>query len=636
MQKKVPFSYLLLFLSAPLFSMTTPIFFADFVSHYYFGQNLYLSNNAQSFDSYSLFQCIFDTGIRLDKELTPEKKQTVSLLADIRMKGLFGNAGSCLTFANDPVKIGWAKTETITTGELDKFLIWVRELSVTYCPTKNKNSFFEIGLFPFRIGNGFVLGNAYKANIPITWQYVYEQIDQFRPGLLLQLTNQTGSVSGNAYLGIITAQSTTFAQNASTTNIQNLETPYPQSGAGKGNIVASTQLTISPFSEQKIQISPYLFFQKTDQSIEFFNDATSTLFTPGIYGSYEKGSVRFGFEFAKNLGHQHVKKWDRNQLIASSGSIFNTHLFYAPNTTIPLAAVTDTDFIPSNLVIRPACIAEGYGNGTNFLYSPDQKTTFIFKNSYDRIRNGYNNTYTGFLAYVDLLITHNNLMWGAAFAYTSGGTGVNDSYDTITMTRLTPGIRYSDYNKKNKSFLGINQFYEAKSVNPLYFGAGDYTYSNLCFVGSTLQYSLPNESNTFSAQGTIVTYFKPAVPTKGLSATLWQEQSLDFTDQMRRDMNLRLSHYLGTELNFSGSYSIESDLTFSILGGIFFPGHFYEKLAGKTISLQTQEQLNQPNFSPDEGPAITYGNNTSFFLSVALTLLFDSSLYEKFFKQGHE
>lgn len=627
-------------------SKSPSVFFADIITHYYYGQNLDLLNDAQPFDSYSLFQYIFDGGIHFTKELTPEKKQSASLLAQIRAKGLFGNAGSCLSTTDIPTKIGWARTETRHEQELDKFLIWIRELDLSYSPSENKNSFFKIGLFPFKIGNGLVLGNAYKIKIPIPGQYVYEQIDQFRPGLQLQVTNQKNSLTGIAYLGILQAKSTQFSQNAAITNIQNLETPFFETGAGKGNFLTVFQINFTPsLPMQTVELSPYVLFQHSNQTVEFFNDATSTLCTPGIYGTYEHKGIRISFECAKNFGHQHVKKWDRNQLIQTS-VLFNTQLFYVLDKTISFNAATTADFIPANIPIIPASIAESYGNGTNFLYSPAPNTTFIFKNSYDRLRNSYNNTYTGFLAYLDFMVTEKNLTWGIAGAYASGADNPNDTYDTIMMTRLTPGIHYKDYNKKYKGFVGIEQLFEGKSINPLYFAQAQkmntaltattqlttFQFTNQCFLGSTIQYTLPQEKNHFTAQATVVTYFQPTSIKKGLSATLWQEQSFDFTNQMLIDMKTPLPRSLGTELNFSGSYNIGTDLTFSLFGAVFLPGSFYKKSAGKTLPLVLQTELNTPNFSPDDTiPPITLGDNPCFFISAALTCFFDSGDCWNFF-----
>jgi hypothetical protein len=630
-----------------LSACTPPLFFADIITHYYYGQNLDLLNSAQPFDAYSLFQYIFDAGIYLDKELSSEKKQSATLKAQVRMKGIFGNAGSCLSTTSSPIKIGWARTETSQGQQLDTFLIWMRELALSFSPTENKNNFFKIGLFPFKIGNGLVLGNAYKIKIPIPGQYVYEQIDQFRPGLQIHVANARNTVAGIIYVGIIKALATQFSHNAAITNIQNLETPFAETGSGKGNFLTLFQMNLTPdLTTSTVKISPYVLFQHSNQTVEFFNDATSTACTPGIYGTYEQKGLRISFEYAKNFGHQQVKKWDRNQLIQTNG-LLNTQLFYVPDTTIPLTAVDNDDFTFSSIVIRPASLAESYGNGNNFLYSPSPGTTFIFKNSYDRLRNSYKNTYTGFLTYLDFMITEKNMTWGIAGAYASGADNPNATYDTLMMTRLTPGIRYKDHNKKYKGFVGIEQLFEGKSINPLYFAqaqkmnttltaSGELTtpvFTNQCFIGSTLQYALPDASNTFTAQATVVTYFQPSSVKKGLSATLWQEQSLDFTSHMLKDMNTPLPHYLGTELNISGSYTIGTDLTFSLFGALFFPGNFYKKSAGKIIPLLLQTELDSLNFSSDETVPITLGDNTCFFISAALTCYFDSQDFKHFFKK---
>ncbi len=634
-----------LFCASKLFSSSFPLsdgppFSADVITHYYFGQNLDLLNDTQPFDAYSLFQYIFDFGISLDKKLIPTSADSLSLNAQVRMKGIFGHSGSCLSSGDTPIKVGWGRTEAIHLQEIEKFLIWMREVDITYRPTMRQKTYFRIGLFPFKIGHGLVLGNAYRVKIPIPGQYVYEQIDQFRPGLIFNVSNEHETMIGTAYLGIEKAKSTRFLQNAAVTNGQNLETPYDEQGANKGTVLAVAQAQISHTYKgaHTLTFCPYLLGQNSSQAIEFPNDATSNLGTFGFSGTYSYNSLEVGFECAKNFGKQHVKAWDRNQLVQANG-IFNTHLFYTADTTLTLAKVTDADFTFATIPVYPTSIALSYGNGTNFIYSPSLGTNFIFKNSYDRFRRGYDNTYTGFLFYADCLITMKApLTLGLAFAYASGADNPNDSDDTILMTRLTPGITYKDYNKKYHGFVGIEQLFEGKSINPLYFAQAQkmnqpFTdqsvlttpqFTNQGFFGTTLRYKgLEHKAHTFCAQGTVVSYFMATSIKKGLSASLWQAQSLNFTTQMYTDMNSPLPQFLGNEFNFSLDYHIGSDFTFSLLGAFFFPGKFYKQAAGKTISLALQTQLNSQNFGTNDTTPPTFGSDTCFFLSAALTCLFD-------------
>ena len=535
---------------------TPPPFFSNkLTTHFYGGQDLNVLNNP-SFDPYTVFQYIDDFGVEIKEEPIRETSQTISLLAKARVKGIFGNTGSGL----------------VPLQEVAKFKIWLREASLLYAPTENKNSFLQGGLIPFKVGNGFVLGNAYNISIPIAWQYVYEQIDQFRPGIVLQIGNQKKSVTATAYVGFITAQhsvstplASPFAQNAIDTALENLDSVFVQFGSK--NTVAALQLNIDPFDTHNFQISPYIFFQKSGEFVELPNDATNTLCTPGFYGSYQWNDLRINFEAARNFGHQHVEALDRNVILQATTSTLD------PNITL----------------------------------------------NYDRFRNSYYNNYAGYVLYLESFLTKENLTWAVAGVYASGANDPNDSYATILLTHNTPNVQHKDYNKKYKGFIGVNQFSDATNVNGLYFGAGDYRYTNLALVGSTVQYSLQKDVETLSTQATVVSYFKPTA------------LILNVTTPAGINPFSALPHYLGTEFNCSGTYTLDSHVTFSLLGGIFFPGAFYKDLQQQLLSV---EQETVDLFNPTASSITSIPpQKAAFFISFALSWLFDSSDIKSFFER---
>lgn len=620
-----------------LYASEKPLFFFNPLFQYFGGENLELLNAQNNFDSYSFVQYIFDFGTFYPKHFSRYSQDLLSLAVTFRIKGNFGNDGRYNTHTSLPVKIGWAGTESGITYNSDTVSFWTREASIAYQPESYPSPLLTLGFFPFKIGNGLVLGNAYKLNEPIPGQYIYEQIDQFRPGILCSALNKNHTVKGDLYLGIIATKADCFANTALFTNFQNLETPRKERGPGKNTIVFASQINFSGrVREKKITLNPYLFLNNdNNQMVEFAGDATSTLITPGLWASLEHKGIRFSFEVAKNCGHQSVKKWDRNQLLEAS-SLYNSQLFYVANPNIPLSQVTNADFTFSPLVIRPSSIAQGYGNGTNFLYKPNSQT-FIFKNSYDRFRNAYKNNYDGWLIYADLTLKEKIYTWAFATGFASGDRDPNDSIDTLLMTRLTPGITYLDYTKTYKGFMSVNQLFENCSINPLYFGqaqklnrplsnTGKLTtalFTNQGFIGSTIKIDYEMVEKKLHSDATVVTYFQLTHLTKGLSASLWDAQSLNFTNKMQTDMKLLLPNYLGTEFNASISYSPCKDINCSLTTALFFPGSYYNKAAGKSLSLTDQIKLNVMNFSPDEDTPITIGNNCCFYINAQIVCLFD-------------
>ena len=558
MRKKILSYFVVLFhcifLSTSLTPSTPPPFFSNtLTTHLYFGQDL---NNLHRplFEGYSLFQYIDDFGIQLEKE-SAVKKHTASFVAKARVKGIFGTKGSGL--------IPWQEEK--------KFQIWMREISLSYAPTEDKSSFCQLGIFPFKVGNGFVLGDAYDINIPISWQYLYEQIDQFRPGFLVHVGNQKKSLSGDAYVAMTYSQNNLTAATSSTftKHLINVTDSQPP---GK-SVVAVFRINFDPLENHNFQVSPSLFFQRDTQSVEFHKDAQSTLCTPSVYGFYQRGDIKISFEYAKNVGQQKVNGLDRS------------------------------------LITTPSL----------------GEKVFTFDNAYNRFRNDYVTSYQGFLAYLDFLLTKETITWGAAATYISGANDPNDAHETILLTRFTPGVQYKDHNKKYKGFIGTDQLYETPALNNLYFGAGDFLYSNLAFVGSTLQYNVEKGHNSLNAQATFVSYFKPFAPL------------LDVTNQSGSNTNTALPHYLGTEVNWSGTYALGDDLSFSLAGGVFFAGRFYKELKQQFVALEKELlHLLEPSSVPTQTADAPITVNHCYFVSATVIWQFDSSNIKDFFDRRRQ
>ncbi len=539
-------------LSSSTSSNTAHFFSNTLTTHLYFGQDLN-NLNLPSFQGYSLFQYIDDFGIQLSKT-SSYRKHTASVLAKARIKGIFGNKGSGL--------VPWQEEK--------KFQIWMREASLLYAPTEDTSNFFQLGIFPFKVGNGFVLGDAYDINIPISWQYLYEQIDQFRPGFLIHLSNHKKSISGDAYVAMTASQNNLTAATSSIFTKHLINITENQS-PGK-SVITVFRINFDPLDNHNFQISPSLFFQSDKQSIEFHEDAKSTLYTPSVYGFYQQGDIKISFEYAKNVGQQEVYHLDR--------------------TLITTPSLTDK--------------------------------VFAFDTAYNRYRDSYNASYQGFLAYLDFLLTKKNLTWGIAATYASGDNAPNDAHETILLTRFTPGVKYKDHNKKYKGFIGPDQLYETPVLNNLYFGVGDFLYSNLAFVGSTIQYNAEKDHTALAAQATFVSYFKPFAP------------FLDIANQDGSTFNTALPHYLGTEINWSGSYNLGDDLSFSLAGGVFFPGKFYKKLTQQFIALEKEllTLLGSTTTHTTANTSITA--NQCYFVSTTVIWHFDSSDIRGFFDRRRQ
>lgn len=609
MGKNSFYTFFLLSLSSLHASPPTPLFSSDFVTNFYWGRNIDVLNTTP-FESYSVFQYIYDFGIQLENQAIHNTDQTFSLTALARMKGVFGNRGSGL----------------VPLLETEKFEIWMRELTLKYMPFANKNNFLQAGFLPFQLGNGFTLGNAYSVNIPVQWQYVYKQINQFRPGIQLQIANNSNSFSATGYVGFFSPQNDLSPlSNPSGISLETYindvarELSAPLIDWGKGQ-VGAIQLNICPSRKYAIHIKPYACFLHITQFIEVPDDATADLQTGGIALEYKSDSFEWDFEFAQNFGDQYVHALDRNLVFnVQPDLLYNAALFYAPtvNPTVPVSSVPLANFNSSNYRIDPSYAAQ-YGNGGSFVFPVNSSTSYIFKNAYDRYRTAYVNRYAGNMLYFQFLLKRSPLFWGMGTVYISGDNPPNDSLATLVLTRLTPNVKYKDYDKTYKGFLGINQFAQASGFGGLYFGPGIYRLTNIAAIGTSLAYINSTAHHPTSALA-IVSYFKPF-------AAL-----INVTDQNGIVFSTPLSHYVGTELNTRFLYDLTNHFKLSFITGFFFPGKIYQAMKDQFTAVEDDilTMLTGTTVTVQE----TRTQKVAYFVNFSVEWLFDSTDIERKIKK---
>ena len=167
-----------------------PFFFVYPALHYFGGNNLELLNERQPYDQYSFVQYIIDFGNNIHSKVTKDTNDRLDLNFTFRLKGNLGDISRYEFLFTPPIKIGYAEGGAQRTSG-DHFSFWLREFLVSYQPEGCSQPFFSFGFFPYKLGNGLLLGNAYRLNQPIQGQYLYEQIDQFRPAFLVHLANNS-------------------------------------------------------------------------------------------------------------------------------------------------------------------------------------------------------------------------------------------------------------------------------------------------------------------------------------------------------------------------------------------------------------------------------------------------------------
>lgn len=654
-------------------------FIARFDSRYYYGANLELLNASNQSDCYSFMQYMFDTGIYIHPHLHQLEKETIEFKAIARMKGIAGDAGRYFKTEPARTKIGWAVTEYSTNTNINRFSLWMRELWLKYYFDQDKKSFIATGLFPYSVGHGIALGNGDPKFIgePFPGQYTFEQIDQFRPGILISNTFNNGQALWDLYFGFGTNYSTSFKGTAELSEAQNTNRLLNVSrGYDKHNYIIAAQVKASAKTKNPntlCLLNPYFVFNYDNtQKVEFECDAKSRLYTLGGCFEWENGPLKISLEGAQNLGHQKVRAWDRNELNFAAVT-WNSHLLFinpslvaAASYPASVAAATDEDQfthaigIPvsptSQAAETPGAVPSAdysrkFANGQAFpIYPPTGSTPspLIYKNSHSRFRNAYTNSYRGWFIMGDIGYQFTNWRFGTALGIVSGDETPNDSTNYILATRRYANdssgnaFVYKDTNKTYKGFVGLNEMFQSKSITPCFIHevqklncplveCANLTtpqLTNLLFLGFGGKHHSVYRHKELLADFNIITYAQQKQTVKGTNMPYTEFIDLNYATAYQTDASKKLDPFLGIECNMQVHYKLTYDLDLFGKMAVFIPGKYYSTAEGKYIPFNKQSDLiiadNSGIFTVPQQFNITLGKDTAFFATVGITYSFDS------------
>lgn len=613
------------------------------------GSNLALLNSSHDFDTYLYTQSLID----LSLELQTPKEQTIKPI-DFKFTGrintIFGNSGEITTTSEEFVKIGRAVTETKHTHTIDRPLMWAKEAWIQVA-SESENVKFKTGLFSKKIGLGLMLGDGYKIGNPALINNNEQFIDQYRPGMQLELTTQSKLLTLTGYYGMNITTSSSLEDQAAFTNGQELngdQAPYtrvnPSPGKLQNNFIAALELDFAPAKKScnrttyDLNFKPFLLFNKDNkQHVEFEGDATSSLWTVGLCLSAEKDRFECNLEFGLNFGNQNVKAWDRN-VVEEHARLTQTHLFARTYGLIdnPSSAISDAIDSSGDWELSPAFPWPSeenrglqFGGGVeyrdenptlvnnDFLMPPNSggsavDMNHIFKNSYSRFRKSYTNSYKGWMLALDMSFKFNDkLKLGLITGVASGDENPNDSSEKAYLYRLDSSwdtIRQDKTNHDYAGFNGIQSLYSSRNVPSLFFlqahklnrplsqgpNITNPNFSNLGYLGLGLHYENKNSDRTIRFNPNLLMFATPHQVKFGYDPTVYDIFTTfllqpDSTNYERFSNNSKsLSSMLGMELNMNFDFVAKDMLRFYATGGVFIPGSYYNDI--KKLSYKNQGQ----------------------------------------------
>jgi hypothetical protein len=596
-----------------------------------YGKNIALLNNNNMGNFIYFSRHTIDLKLDILYGAETYGKSVAEFVVDVRDRGIWGSPTSIASTTDAETKVVDSVGRTHR-HFIPRHIFWMREAWISFDLAEFlglsfvNDHMFKVGLFPFSLGRGIALGDAYALGPELIGFYSDGVVDQFAPGALLYGDILPGTLSYDLYGAILQNKSSSLGETEAAILGQEFgRLKTPQRGSGVVNFLIATRLNIDLFHHNRfgnLHIEPYaLYNHDPEQRVEFMADASSRLGTVGLAAEYTNNKVEFGFDYALNLGQQRVKGWDRNQVIEQNRNgqvvLVNNYVVDQNGENIPFVSGSEAQTIIYSSFQgesqNDAVIGTVAGN-VGYLTGP-----VILQNSTRRFRNPYTNKYEGWMFVID----------GAVWAY-------KKDLKLAAMTGITTG----DDNPNDETidgvysgFIPLQEIYSGGRVRSTYLlgGAGRLTrplsapttvqatskfsrtvngFSNLVFLGASLHWVPQGREKAYAVNPNVIAY--------------WQEKpSNKFDAFTKAELNCLASTYLGTELNLFAHYMVLKDLKLFFIGGVFFPGTHYRDIKGKPLNATQKELLDRldvTGFSADRIPNL--GDDVSYVGNIGLEFKF--------------
>lgn len=596
----------------------------------FYGKNIALLNNNN--DGNQIWYARHTIDLNLDLQYGGSKydRTVVEMMFNLRNRGTWGSPESIAATTDSEIK-----RVDVVSGKhkhsIPRHFFWMRELWLAFelnealaIPFDNTHT-FKVGIFPFELGRGIALGDAFAVGQELLGFYTETIIDQFAPGAVLHGDLLGNRLSYDLYAALLRNNSTSLSETAAAILGQEFgRRKNPQRGSWKINYAVAGRVVWDAFNNDrigKLRVEPYVLYNHDpEQKVEFTADASSHLGTLGLAAEYSFKKFEFGFDSALNLGQQRVKGWDRNRVEEQNRNgqliVVNSDVVDQNGKKIPFVRGSDAqkiiDCAPQDESQDGKII--GTVDSVGFLSGP---VTLI--NSDRRFRNPYTNKYEGWMFVVDAAYWafNKDLQFAVATGIATGDENPNNETKDGTYT----------------GFIGLQEIYSGKRVRSAFVlgGAGKLRrplsapeseqapsefsqtvsgFTNLVFFGTSAKWKPSQFKREFVCQPNMLAY--------------WQEKpTKKFDARTNSDLDCFASNYLGTELNLFSHYMLFENLKMFLVGSVFFPGSHYRDIRGKPLTRDESallDELDRTGFDDSRIPNL--GADTSYTLNVGFEFKF--------------
>lgn len=613
----------------------------------FYAKNVSLLNNANRHDQIWYMRHVLDLNLDIDYGFETYGKKVAEFLFTLRNKAVWGDPGSNARTTESETRL-LSAVARLHSHSIPRHIFWMREVwleldvsTLLNLNFANKHT-FKLGAFPFSLGRGISLGDAYAVGPDLLGFYAEAAVDQYAFGAKLSgdvINNET--LKYDLYTALLNVKTASLSDTGRRIRGQEYgHTDLPERGFGIVNFLVAARLKWKPFdtpSLGKMEIEPYaLFNHNPEQRVEFLGDASSKLGTVGIATEYYGSNFEAGFDVAVNMGRQSVKGWDRNEIQEQNRNGFvvlaNTQVVDQNGDNILFTSARS----PEQQIIK--CSTESQClNGENIGSFTKQVTNCELPsdaqigdtanvncslnkcdliNKCSRFRDPYTNKYKGWMIVADAAYRFNeHIKVALGGGYASGDD--NPNFETID----------GDF----KGFIGLQEVYSGKRVQSAFLlgGAGKVrrplgsppeqaftrfsqslsSFSNIIYGGAAMHWNPGSWKYDACVNPNLIFYGEP-------------RQIPKFDALANQELNECASRFLGVEANiFSYIYLLKHLKLFSVFS-VFIPGQHFTDIKGKPLNAAQNAALDRLDRTGviDEIPNL--GDDVAFTFNIGMEFKF--------------
>lgn len=614
------------------------------------GKNLGLLNKCNDSDQVWYMKHTLDVNANLKYGQKTYNDAVAELKGTIRNKSIWGDPSSVAQTA-------FAETKTLSSvgrphnHGFPRQIFWVRELWLKFGLNRpldlsfDNQHTFQIGIFPFQLGRGISLGDAYAAGPDFLGFWDDDIVDQFAFGAKFSGDILKDRLTYDIYGASLQNRAATLSKTGEEVfgqQIGRINNPFR--GFGSIDYAVAGRLVWTVFDNDlgKTTMEPYaLFNSSAEQRVSFLGDASSRLGTLGFATEFVGDKLEFGFDTGFNMGYQDVKAWDRNIVIQENKNGFQTevydHVHFDSPTGEHALFTKSVKAVVENDRQREVCNQGRESDNNKEIGTVTVPCTpmcgstamadccetnverKLFNDS-NRFRNSYTNQFEGWMAVFDASywVVRKELKVAATAGVASGDD--NPNFETID----------GNY----KGFIGLQEIYSGKRVKsafvlggqgrlkrPLGTPAGTQglatsryatnvsRFTNLMFLGTGFTWT-PVLKKKFTMNPNFLAY--------------WEEHcSKKYSALLKQDLDAPASKYLGAELNIFTNYYFLENLKGYLVASCFIPGQHYRDIQGKPLNAAQEralDRLDRTGFNLTNIPNL--GHDTAYTFNVGIEFTF--------------